>query len=887
MTNLWLLGLFLFASETILMFFLDHVAIVDHGSVLQNLIGGLLFVAIMLAIFNKQLRAMLTLKKERLNQIEGEARLRELEDILPDGFVYQVRLDGEGSFHFLYLSAGIEQLTGITDTEVLNDANTLCRQVDPAQIPHILAIAAECKHNLSRFETEARIRHRDGQWRWIQVSARPCQLPDGKTLWNGFAFDITEHKLVEERLRLTSRVFSEVREGIIITDPMGKIVDVNPSFCDITGYSREEVVGKNPNLLNSGKQTPEFFASMWDTLNRDSYWQGELWNRKKSGELFAEHLKISVLRDDHGAIVNYLGLFSDITQTMQQQQTLELMAHYDILTRLPNRALFSDRFAQAIAQSRRHGRLLAVCYMDLDGFKQINDTLGHESGDRLLVEVANRIKSALRKEDTVSRLGGDEFALLLGNISSPDQCEPALARIIQTVSLPHSLDDQQISISASVGVTIFPLDDADPDTLLRHADQAMYQAKMNGRNRYHLFDTSSDKQAKNRQQLLDEIRQAFSRDEFCLYYHPKVNMKTGSVVGVEALLRWHNPERGILLPGQFLPLLEGTEMEVTVGKWVIENALNQMEFWKSQGLELQVSVNISLHHLQWSGFLTHLESALAQHPDIPSSNLELEVLESSVPNELADVAEVIRNCHTLYGVSVALDDFGTGYSSLIQLRRLPANTIKIDQSFVRDMIDDPNDFAIVSGVLGLASGFRREVVAEGVASMEHGLILLAMGCLLGQGHGIAHPMPAEKVKNWVQSYQPYKEWTNYDFDQITPSAKQLMLVRIESDQWMRRMEECLNSPPDAVLHWPIMDHSKCHCGRWVEQARHDQFFSPGQLDQIYLAHEELHRIGSSLMRERQADYVDNAPVQIEKLRIAYRKVCQILEQWNTGESLKL
>ncbi|HQR61109.1 MAG TPA: EAL domain-containing protein [Methylophilaceae bacterium] len=808
MNNIWLLALFLFASETALMFFLDHVKIVEHGGTLHNLLDGLLLVAIMLPIFYKLSRGRSTLEGEKRRLTENEERLRQLGDNLPGGFIYQIMQEADGSPRFIYLSAGVVPLTGVTIDEAMKDANAIRGLLDPAQAPRILAIEAACVRDLSIFEAELRMRRRDGEWRWLQFRSRPRRLDQGKIIWDGVAFDITERKLVEDKLHLAARVFSEAHEGIIITDTAGVIVDVNPTFCNITGYSRDEVIGKNPNLLNSGKQTAEFFASLWDALNRGGYWQGELWNRKKNGELFAERLTISVLRDEQGAVVHYLGLFSDITQTKQQQQTLELMAHYDVLTRLPNRVLFADRFAQAIAHGRREETLLAVCYLDLDGFKHINDTLGHEAGDRLLVEVANRIKATLRQEDTVSRLGGDEFALLLGDIGTLDQGEQALARIIQAVAQPHLLDGQEVSISASIGVTIFPLDDADPDTLLRHADQAMYQAKLDGRNRYHLFDSSHDRQAKTRQHLLDEIRQAFARNEFCLYYQPMVNMKTGAVLGVEALLRWQHPERGVILPGQFLPLLEGSAMEITFGNWVIEQALRQLGYWNSRGLKLEVSVNISPNHLQWSGFLAQIEAALAQHPGIASSQLELEVLESSVPGDLAAASEVIRNCRNALGVSVALDDFGTGYSSLTQLRRLPTNTIKIDQSFISDMIDDPNDFAIVGGVIGLAGAFRRDVVAEGVESMEHGLILLTMGCVYGQGNGIARPMPADGLMSWVQSYQPYPEWKNYAVNRLDRGAEQLLLAKIESDQWLRRLEECLQSTPGSPAQWPIMDQWK-------------------------------------------------------------------------------
>ncbi|MGR9117606.1 MAG: ABC transporter substrate-binding protein, partial [Gammaproteobacteria bacterium] len=336
--------------------------------------------------------------------------------------------------------------------------------------------------------------------------------------------DITERKRDQEKLQLAARVFSEAREGITITDPDGIIIDVNPTFCEITGYRREEAIGQSSRILKSGKQRPEFYRSMWKSLIEQGHWQGEIWNCKKNGELYAELLTISALRDDAGNIINYIGLFSDITQSKQQQKTLEFMAHYDPLTRLPNRVLFADRFSQAIAHSNRVRSLLAICYLDLDGFKHINDTMGHEAGDQLLVEVAKRIKSQLREEDTVSRLGGDEFALLLENLDSLEQCREVLGRIHKILTEPFLIEAEPITIAASSGVTIYPDDKEQPDILLRHADQAMYQAKLEGRNRYKLYDPVHDQRAQAQRQQLNELEQAFTQNQFCLHYQPKINI---------------------------------------------------------------------------------------------------------------------------------------------------------------------------------------------------------------------------------------------------------------------------------------------------------------------------------------------------------------------------
>jgi diguanylate cyclase (GGDEF)-like protein len=446
-------------------------------------------------------------------------------------------------------------------------------------------------------------------------------------------------------------------------------------------------------------------------------------------------------------------LFVRINNLLLKQQALKMMAHYDVLTRLPNRTLFADRFRRAIAESNRKQTLLAVCYLDLDGFKQVNDHLGRDAGDQLLVEVAARIKATLRELDTVSRQGGDEFALLLCDLHSLQQCEEILQRLLINIAQPYLIGGQTIGIAASCGLTLYPIDNADPDTLLRHADQAMYLAKQNGRNRYRVFDTNQDQALRTQRLQLQALQQAFARHEFCLYYQPKIDMQSGEVFGLEALIRWNHPEEGLLLPAAFLSYIEGSEFESVLGAWVVEEALKQVTLWNEAGLKLQVSVNISPKHLQAPSFFKQLAALLGRYPEVTPAQLQIEVLESSVLEDLVAVSEVIQTCRDSLGISIALDDFGTGYSSLTHLRRLPIHTIKIDQSFVRDMIEDPNDYAIVEGVVSLAHAFRLEVIAEGVESSAHVSKLLKLGCVRAQGFGIARPMPASAVQDWVYSYR--------------------------------------------------------------------------------------------------------------------------------------
>lgn len=446
-------------------------------------------------------------------------------------------------------------------------------------------------------------------------------------------------------------------------------------------------------------------------------------------------------------------LFVRINNLLLKQHALKLVANYDILTHLPNRNLFAERFNLAIANSNKHKTLLAVCYLDLDGFKQINDQFGKDVGDRLLVEVAARIRSVMRSQDNVSRQGGDEFALLFADLESYAQCEAIVSQLLASIAEPYFLNGQTLSIAASCGVTLYPKDDADPDTLLRHADQAMYQAKLGGRNCYCLFDTAQEKALQVLQRQLAAIKQALEHDEFCLYYQPKVDMQNNRVFGMEALIRWNHPTNGILSPAAFLHHIAGSELELALDTWVIGHALQQLVLWNQAGLKLQVSVNISPKHIKSAGFFANLSDALGRHDQVDPQQFQIEVLESSVLDDLPTVSQVIQNCRDKLGISIALDDFGTGYSSLSHLRHLPIQTIKIDQSFVRDMIEDPNDHAIVEGVISLARAFKLEVIAEGVETERHKQVLLELGCVKAQGYGIARPMPADKVQAWIRGYQ--------------------------------------------------------------------------------------------------------------------------------------
>jgi diguanylate cyclase (GGDEF)-like protein/PAS domain S-box-containing protein len=578
------------------------------------------------------------------------------------------------------------------------------------------------------------------------------------TVGMSIATILEERRAAERQLHLAASVFTHAREGITITDANGTIVDVNQTFTQLTGYLREEVIGKNPRMLSSGRQSSEFYKAMWRSLLEKGHWYGEVWNRRKTGEVFAEMLTIGAVRNSLGQVENYVALFTDITLMKQHQDQLEHVAHFDALTNLPNRVLLADRLQQAIVQCERRNKSIAVAFIDLDEFKSINDRFGHGVGDELLIQLSRGMKDALRDGDTLSRIGGDEFVAVLVDLDSPSDWEQVVNRLLTAAAANVSVQGLELQVSASMGVTVYPGDGGDADQLLRHADQAMYLAKQAGRNRYHIFDVEHDSSMRGLHESLERIRLALAQREFILHYQPKVNMRSGAVIGAEALIRWQHPEKGLLAPAAFLSIVEDHPLAVDVGEWVIETALTQLELWRVAGLDLPVSVNIGARQLQQGDFVQRLHAILAKHPQVNPKSLELEVLETSALADMDQVSQVIENCAKI-GVKFALDDFGTGYSSLTYLKRLHVSLLKIDQSFVRDMLDDTDDLAILQGVIGLAAAFKRQVIAEGVETVAHGTLLLQLGCELAQGYGIARPMPADQLPDWATAWQPDPAWS--------------------------------------------------------------------------------------------------------------------------------
>lgn len=624
-------------------------------------------------------------------------------------------------------------------------------------------LAPASKSAVSQLRQELRLRVQD-LWCWFDLNLKVLERDASGAAQHVLAtlMDIEAQRGAQERQHLSSNLFMHLHEGLLITDSQMRVLDANPTYSRITGVPREELLGTVPSLLSPGQDSDPSSqlqnAAMWADLHTGGHWIGEVIERRRNGDPCALHVTVSSVNGPEGDLRYHVLVVSDITEQRLQRERIERQAHYDELTRLPNRAHLSQLLVEAMRLAETDGHLLAVCYLDLDHFKVVNEQLGHQAGDRLLAELAIRLRSALRsrgtaRADIAARLGGDEFALLL-HAGSVEEARFAVERVLRLVAQPFAVapTGEATLVTASVGVTVYPLDGSDADTLLRHADHAMYGAKQAGRNGHLFFDTEHRRRTEERVLAIGRVQEALDQDELTLYYQPKVDLRRGTVLGVEALLRWNHPQRGVVSPVHFLPLIEHTGLSARIGDHVLARALDQLEAWQAEGLELTVSVNINARHLQQPDFVQRLTELLARHDRPLGPRLELEVLETAALADVAFTSSLMSQCARL-GLRWALDDFGTGYSTLTYLKRLPVQVLKIDRSFVHNMIADGQDKAIVEGLVSLARSFDCVAVAEGVETAAQARMLLDMGCEVGQGEGIAAPMPAADVGQWVRNWR--------------------------------------------------------------------------------------------------------------------------------------
>ena len=578
----------------------------------------------------------------------------------------------------------------------------------------------------------------------IPCEVRLLQLPGTQqTLIRGSIIDISKRKRNEEHMRKLSRALQQTADAIAITDRYGVIEYVNPSFETITGYSSAEAIGQTSHILNSKKHSKQFYENLWRTILSGEVFCDVITNKKKDGTLFHEEKTITPLKDDNGNITHFIATGRDISERINTQERLQYLAHHDILTNLPNRASFTERLQQEVKRAKRSHHQAAVLFIDLDRFKIINDTLGHDIGDKVLQMTAERLVNNLRASDTVARLGGDEFAILLPEIAATDEVAMIAEKLLHDLTKPMHLADRELFISASIGISVYPDDSDDPRILVKHADMAMYRAKSLGRNTYQFFSAELSSRADERLSLESSLRRALEREEFLLYYQPQVSLSNGTITGVEALIRWQQPEHGLTPPDQFIPILEETGLIVEVGEWVARSACQQLRHWHDAGYPIRMAINVSSRQFNDERLEERIRTIINEN-EIDPTCIELEITESLLMQNPGKTEQILRNFAAM-GIDLAIDDFGVGYSSLSYLRRFPLNTLKIDRTFVNDITTNPDDAAIVSTIIAMAKTLKLAVIAEGVETQAQLDFLKGQQCETMQGYFFSRPVPAAEI----------------------------------------------------------------------------------------------------------------------------------------------
>jgi diguanylate cyclase (GGDEF)-like protein/PAS domain S-box-containing protein len=541
-------------------------------------------------------------------------------------------------------------------------------------------------------------------------------------------------------LHLAERIIETSLEGILVTDARGIIQSVNPAFTNLTGYTAEEAIGQSPGLLSSGYHDEGFYRAMWRQLQQEGHWKGEVWNRRKNGEVYPELLTITAITDDNGEVTHYAGIFSDISKLKENEERIKNQAYYDPLTELPNRRLFDDRLVMATAHAHRHGTRLGVMFLDLDRFKQINDSFGHNAGDELLREITARLRATVREDDTIARMGGDEFILLATDVGDEDDMAHLARRILDTFQEPLHIQDTEIRITGSIGISLYPDDGTDPETLVRSADTAMYRSKDLGRNSFHFFTQAMNTHSFQQLTMESGLQRAIERDELWLAYQPVIDVATGAAVGAEALLRWQHPDMGTVPPGKFIPLAEESGLILPIGEWVIDQVGAQLNQWAECAPGFRVSLNLSAQQIRQPDFCDRTRAILSARGTDPG-RLIFELTESTLMEDSARTVDLLRQVRSM-GIAVAADDFGTGYSSLRYLKRFPLSFLKVDKGFVQELTENEEDAVIVEAVIGLAHNLGLSVIAEGVETEAQQSFLAHHDCDRIQGFLYGTPLPA-------------------------------------------------------------------------------------------------------------------------------------------------
>lgn len=673
------------------------------------------------------------------------ARKRTADELREERDFTAAILDGAGALvlvlnrelRIIRFNRACEMLTGYRAAEVMG-RSVLDFLIAKSDVERTREHLARLWAGESTVDMEVCINTKQGEARHIAWSGSVLRDAKGAAKFIVSAgIDMTEQMRATEAMRLTTKVFESSTEGILVTDASARVLQANPAFTLITGHEVEHIVNKVPPMLDRGNQ------ELWLALNEHGVWQGENWDRRKDGDRYPQWLTVSAVRNERNEVTNYVVVFSDITTRKQAEDRLNYLANHDPLTGLANRALFMERLQQALAHAHRNTQVVALIFMDLDRFKIINDTLGHAIGDKLLQTVGKRIRSCARAEDTIARFGGDEFTILLEDIGEELDVTGFVQKVLNAFSTPLMLEGHEIFVTPSVGISLYPNDGVDAQSLLKNADAAMYRAKDLGRNNYQFFTADMNSRASTRLAIENSLRKALERKEFRLYYQPQVNIETGRITSMEALLRWQHPEFGLFQPAQFIPIAEETGLIIPIGEWVLRTACAQTKLWHREQLPLRVAVNLSGRQILQSDLLAMVKNVL-EETGLDPTFLELEITESVAMEYAEETIAMLRELKDM-GIRIAIDDFGTGYSSLSHLKRFPIDTIKIDRSFVRDITTGEDDANITGAMIAMAHSLKLEAIAEGVESAAQLEFLQAHACGSAQGFFFNHPLPADKL----------------------------------------------------------------------------------------------------------------------------------------------
>ncbi len=685
-------------------------------------------------------------KQTELALQESEVMFRTLSKIAPVGIF---RTDAKGNYQ--YVNEQWSQITGLSNFDA--EGNGWLQSVYSEDRESVSSAWFEAIRKQCFFSMQFRFQTPDGRIHWVVGQAEAELDNTGELLgYVGTVTDISDLKLNEERLRQAAAVFESTREGVMILSADCQIILVNQAFSEITGYSELDIIGQNPRFLQSGRHEKNFYMHMWEAIHSTDHWQGEIWNRRKSGAIFPELLSISVVRGNNQQIINYVGVFADISKLKASEMELEFRAHHDPLTGLPNRMLLRSRLEHALESAIRHTKIVAVLMLDLDRFKNVNDSFGHLAGDQLLQQVAERLSLRLRGVDTICRLGGDEFTVLLEDLPHPEAAGLVATNIISALSESWQLQNgSDVRIGVSIGIAVYPLHGHSADDLLQQADTALYKAKNEGRNRFKYFSEELTTAARERIDIESRLRRAIENKELLVYYQPQISINSAQIIGAEALLRWRTHSGEFIMPLRFIPIAEETGLITAIGNWVLKETCRQGKFWLDAGYPpLKLAVNVSPHQFLYSDINEIVLETLAQ-TNFPAHLLELEITEGTLMKREDEAIEILKKLHQK-NIHIAIDDFGTGYSSLAYLKKLPVDVLKIDKSFIDDIPEQRDDMEIAATIIAMAKNLGLEVVAEGVETKQQLDFLKSQACDYFQGYLASQPIAARDFELFLQGY---------------------------------------------------------------------------------------------------------------------------------------